>query len=57
MFSYYSQINFENFWIINKSLIVNRRFLHPMSDEFDNGFEDDFADDEEDEEDEETEDD
>lgn len=42
---------------MTKSLIVNWLFLHPMSDEFDNGFEDDFDDEGEDDEDEETEDD
>lgn len=42
---------------MTKSLIVNRFFLQPMSEEHDNEFEDDFDDDIEDEEDEEIEDD
>ena len=42
---------------MTKSLIVNRFFLQPMLDEFDNDFEDDFDDDIEDEEGEEIEDD
>ena len=57
MFSYSLQIKPEKFEIITKSLIVNWLFLHPMSDEFDNGFEDDFDDEGEDDEEEETEDD
>ena len=56
-YGYSCQIKHGKFWIITKSLIVNRLFLQPMSDEPDNGFEDDFDDDVEDEEDEETEDD
>ena len=49
-YSYSCQINHGKFWITTKSLIVNWLFLQPMSDESDNGFEDDFDDNVEDEE-------